>query len=58
LGGVLSDLFGASGQLMLGALLEGESSPQQIAQFAKGRAKIPELICAIEGIACRITIKR
>ncbi len=51
LGSVLSDLFGASGQLMLEALLKGEASPQQIAQFAKGRAKskIPELICAIEG---------
>ncbi len=32
LGNVLSDVFGAFGQLMLEALLEGQAGPQQIAQ--------------------------
>jgi transposase len=51
LGNVLCDLFGASGQLMLHALLEGQAAPEEIAQFAKGRAKskIPELVSALEG---------
>ena len=51
LGSVLSDVFGASGQLMLNALLEGKATPQEIAQFAKGRAKqkIPELLAALDG---------
>jgi transposase len=51
LGNVLSDVFGASGQLMLEALLKGDARPEQIAQFAKGRAKkkIPALIAALEG---------
>src|SRR6202158_4184353 len=46
LGNVLSDLFGVSGQLMLEALLQDQTNPDQIAQFAKGRAKkkIPEMI--------------
>src|SRR5215469_1408597 len=35
LGSVLSDVFGASGQLMLNALLEGKATPEEIAQFAK-----------------------
>src|SRR5262252_895485 len=34
LGSVLSDVFGASGQLMLNALLEGKATPEEIAQFA------------------------
>jgi transposase len=51
LGNVLSDVFGASGQLMLDALLQGKAQPQEIAQFAKGKAKkkIPELAAALEG---------
>ena len=51
LGSVLSDVFGASGQLMLNALLEGKATPEEIAQFAKGRAKqkIPELLAALDG---------
>lgn len=51
LSSVLSDIFGASGQLMLEALLEGKAQPEQIAAFAKRRAKqkIPEIIAALEG---------
>jgi hypothetical protein len=51
LGNVLSDVFGASGQCMLEALLEGKAPPEQIAQFARGRAKkkIPEIIASLEG---------
>jgi transposase len=51
LGNVLSDVFGASGQMMLDALLEGKASPGEIAQLAKCRAKkkIPEIIAALEG---------
>jgi transposase len=50
LGSVLSDVFGASGQLMLEALLEGKAEPAQIAAFAKARAKqkIPEIVAALE----------
>jgi transposase len=51
LGNVLSDVFGASGQFMLEALLKGEATPEQIAQLARGRAKkkIPEIIASLEG---------
>jgi transposase len=51
LGSVLADLFGASGQLMLEALLDGKASPEEMAQFARGRAKqkIPQLVTALEG---------
>jgi len=51
LGNVLSDLFGVSGQLMLEALLQGKAKPEEIAHFARGRAKkkIPEIIAALEG---------
>lgn len=51
IGNVLSDVFGASGQDMVQALVEGKSSAQQIAQLAKRRArkKIPEIQAAIEG---------
>src|SRR5215470_6881359 len=51
LGNVLSDLFGVSGQLMLEALLKGQATPEEMAQFAKGRAKkkIPQIIAALEG---------
>lgn len=51
LGNELSDVFGASGQLMLEALLEGKATPEQIAQLAQRRAKqkIPQIIAALEG---------
>src|SRR6202049_4077989 len=51
LGNVLSDLFGVSGQLMLEALLQGQAKPEEVAHFAKGRAKkkVPEMIAALEG---------
>jgi transposase len=51
LGNVLSDVFGASGQLMLDALLEGQATPEQVAQLAqrKAKKKIPQIIAALEG---------
>jgi transposase len=51
LGNVLSDVFGASGQLMLDALLQGQATPEQVAQMAQGKAKkkIPQIIAALEG---------
>ena len=51
LGHVLTDLFGVSGQLMLEALLKGQATPEEMAQFAKGRAKkkIPQSIAALKG---------
>jgi len=51
LGNVLSDVFGASGQLMLEALLEGQATPEQVAQLAqrKAKKKIPEIMAALEG---------
>lgn len=51
LGNVLSDVFGASGQDMLAALVKGEATAEQIAQLAKQRArkKIPEIQAAVEG---------
>jgi transposase len=51
LSSVLSDLFGASGQLMLEALLQGNGDIQQIAAFAqrKAKKKIPEIIASLEG---------
>ena len=51
LASVACDVFGVSGQLMLKALLEGKSSPQEMAQLAKRRlrSKIPELELALEG---------
>lgn len=51
LGNALSDVFGVSGQLMLDALLQGQTPPAEIAQFAQRRAKkkIPEILAALEG---------
>lgn len=51
LASVASDVFGVSGRLMLRALAEGEATPQEMAQLAKGllRKKIPELEPALEG---------
>jgi transposase len=51
LAGVVSDVFGVSGMLMLRAILEGEATPEQMAQLARGRArrKIDRLAPALEG---------
>jgi len=51
IGSVLSDVFGVSGQSMLLALLDGKTTPEQIAQLARGQAKrkIPQLTEALEG---------
>src|SRR5438477_2106175 len=51
LGCVLSDLFGVSGQQMLEALLKGNPTPEQVAQFARGtlKRKIPQIIASLEG---------
>jgi transposase len=51
LSSALSDIFGVSGQLMLEALLEGNATPEQIAQLAQRRAKlkVPEIIASLEG---------
>jgi transposase len=51
LASVASDVFGASGRLMLQALAEGEATPQEMAELAKKklRNKIPELQLALEG---------
>ena len=49
--GVLSDIFGVSGQRMLVALLEEQATPEPIAGLARGQAqrKIPQLIEALQG---------
>jgi transposase len=51
LGNVLSDVFGASGQLILNALLKGKANAEEVAQLARGRAKqkIPAIVAALEG---------
>jgi transposase len=51
LSSVASDVFGVSGMLMLKALVEGVSSPEQMAQLAKGqlRDKLPQLALALNG---------
>jgi transposase len=48
---VATDIFGASGREMLSALLQAESTPEEIAELAKGRLrkKIPELVEALRG---------
>jgi transposase len=50
LGNVLSDVFGTSGQAMLEALLSNQGTPQQLAEFARGklRRKMPEIVTALE----------
>ena len=50
LGSVLTDLFGASGQLMLEALLKGKATAAEIAELARGtaRKKIPAITEALE----------
>lgn len=51
LSSVASDVFGVSGRLMLAALVEGTTSPQDMANLARGRlrSKLRELELALEG---------
>lgn len=51
LSSVASDVFGVSGMLMLQALVEGNSTPQEMAGLAKGRLreKTEDLTLALEG---------
>src|SRR2546427_2487110 len=51
LASVATDVFGASGRLMLHALAEGKDTPQDMAKLAKQklRDKIPQLELALEG---------
>lgn len=51
IGDVLTDVFGLSGQLMLEALLKGETDHAEIARLAKGHArkKIADIEAALEG---------
>lgn len=51
LSSVATDIFGTSGMEMLGALLEAKSTPEEMAELAKGklRKKIPELVQALQG---------
>lgn len=48
---VASNVFGVSGMAMLRALAEGQTSPESLAQLAKGllRKKLPELALALDG---------
>lgn len=48
---VASDIMGASGRRMIKALIDGETNPEVLADFAKAalRNKIPELRHALEG---------
>ena len=51
LASVASNVFGASGRSMLRALLDGHSTPEQMAQLARGRLrnKLAELALALDG---------
>ncbi len=51
LAGVMSDVFGVSGMLMLRALAEGRSAPAEMADLAKRRlrSKIDRLALALDG---------
>ena len=51
IGTVVTDVFGVSGRRMLEALVEGQASPEQMADLAKGRlrSKIERLTPALEG---------
>jgi transposase len=51
LASVATDVFGRSGRLMLRALIEAKTTPQEMAELAKRklRSKIPELELALEG---------
>jgi transposase len=50
IGSVLSDVFGMSGQAILEGLLENKLPAEEMAQFARGRAraKIPQLVEALQ----------
>ena len=52
LASVASDVQGKSGRAMLEALVRGNSTPEQMAELARGRlrGKIPELRLALEGL--------
>jgi transposase len=52
LSSVATDIFGVSGREMIKALLEGDSTPEEIAGLVRGKLKkkIPELIEALKGI--------
>jgi transposase len=51
LSSVASDVFGLSGRLMLDALKRGQATPEEMAEFAKGRmrSKLPLLKLALDG---------
>jgi transposase len=51
LAAVATDVLGVSGRAMLGALLSGQSTPEEMARLARGRlkSKIPELEEALRG---------
>jgi len=51
LGNVLTDVLGASGTAILVALIQGQTSPEQMARLAKpqARKKIPQIQAALEG---------
>jgi transposase len=51
LASVASDVFGKSGREILRALIQGEASPEQMAQLARGhlRKKLAELVLALRG---------
>jgi transposase len=51
LASVAADVFGVSGRLMLRALIVGKTTPQEMAELAKGllRKKMSELELALEG---------
>jgi len=63
IGNVLTDVFGVSGQEMILALLDGQSTPEQIGALARGQAqhKLPKLIEALQGHRmsdhCRLVIR-
>jgi transposase len=52
LASVATDILGVSGWDMLSGLAEGETDPQRLAEFARGRmrSKIPELREALQGV--------
>ena len=51
LAGVVSDVFGVSGEAMIRAMIDGDQSPAEMAQLARARMrrKIPELEQALRG---------
>jgi len=58
LASVVSDVFGASGMLMLRALITGEATPEEMAQMAKGRMrrKLRELELALRAVSRSTTV--